>query len=65
MENSLVIAEEVLIALLLVASLVAIFMQRFRLPYTVGLVVIGLLFTALFDLPAEVAEVISNSPAYL
>ncbi len=65
MENSLVIAEEVLIALLLVASLVAIFMQRFRLPYTVGLVVIGLLFTAMFDLPAEVAEVISNSPAII
>ena len=65
MENNLVVAEEVLIALLLVASLVAIFMQRFRLPYTVGLVVIGLLFTAMFDLPAEVAEVISNSPAII
>lgn len=65
MDNSLVIAEEVLIGLLLVASLVAIFMQRFRLPYTVGLVVIGLLFTAMFDLPQEVAEVISNSPAII
>jgi len=65
MENSLVNAEEVLIALLLVASLTAIFMQRFRLPYTVGLVVIGLLFTAMFDLPEEVATVISNSPAII
>jgi len=65
MENSLVSAEEVLIALLLVASLAAIFMQRFRLPYTVGLVVIGLLFTAMFDLPEEVAAVISNSPAII
>ena len=65
MENSLVIAEEVLIALLLVASLVAILVQRFRLPYTVGLVAIGLLFTAMFNLPEEVAAVISNSPAII
>ena len=38
----LVVAEEIIIGLLLVASLVAIVVQRFRLPYTVGVVGIGL-----------------------
>ena len=45
----IVVAEEIIIGLLLVASLVAIVVQRFRLPYTVGLVGIGLLFAALFE----------------
>jgi len=35
-------AEELIIGLLLIASLVAIATRRFRLPYTVGLVLIGL-----------------------
>ncbi len=48
MEN-IVVAEEIIIGLLLVASLVAIVVQRFRLPYTVGLVGIGLLFAAIFE----------------
>jgi len=47
--EDLVVAEEIIIGLLLVASLVAILVQRFRLPYTVGLVGIGLLFAALFE----------------
>ena len=45
----IVVAEEIIIGLLLVASLVAIVVQRFRLPYTVGLVGIGLLFATLFE----------------
>jgi len=45
----IVVAEEIIIGLLLVASLVAIVVQRFRLPYTVGLVGIGLLFASLFE----------------
>ncbi|MGB7872910.1 MAG: Na+/H+ antiporter [Anaerolineales bacterium] len=47
--NNIVIAEEIIIGLLLVASLVAIVVQRFRLPYTVGLVGIGLFFAAIFE----------------
>jgi len=45
----IVVAEEIIIGLLLVASLVAILVQRYRLPYTVGLVGIGLLFAALIQ----------------
>ena len=47
--NDLVLAEEIIIGLLLAASLVAIVVQRFRLPYTVGLVGIGLLISAIFE----------------
>lgn len=49
MDNTIVLAEEIIIGLLLVASLVAILVQRFRLPYTVGLVGIGLFFAAIFE----------------
>ena len=52
-----VLAEEAIIALLLIASLVAIFVRRYRLPYTVGLVGIGLLISAIF--PEPVPELIS------
>jgi CPA1 family monovalent cation:H+ antiporter len=44
-------AETLIIELLLVASLVAIAVQRFRVPYTVALVIVGLLIT--FQQPAE------------
>ena len=47
--EDIVVAEEIIIGLLLVASLVAILVQRFRLPYTVGLVGIGLFFAAIFE----------------
>jgi CPA1 family monovalent cation:H+ antiporter len=43
MFENIVQAEELIIGLLLIASLVAIATRRFRLPYTVGLVLIGLL----------------------
>lgn len=49
----IVVAEEIIIGLLLVASLVAIVVRRFRMPYTVGLVGIGLLFAAIFELPVN------------
>ena len=38
-------AEEAIILLLLIAAFVAIGARRFRLPYTVGLVLIGLILT--------------------
>ena len=47
--SQIVLAEEAIIALLLIASLVAIFVRRYRLPYTVGLVGIGLLISAIFE----------------
>ena len=47
--SGIVVAEEIIIALLLIASLVAILVRRFRLPYTVGLVSIGLLISAILD----------------
>ncbi len=54
--SELVLAEEAIIGLLLIASLVAIFVRRYRLPYTVGLVVIGLLISAIFEpLPSPIS----------
>ena len=47
--SQIVLAEEAIIGLLLIASLVAIFVRRYRLPYTVGLVGIGLLISAIFE----------------
>ena len=47
--SQIVLAEEAIIALLLIASLVAILVRRYRLPYTVGLVGIGLLISAIFE----------------
>ncbi len=50
--------QEVVIALLFIASLVGILAQRFRVPYTVGLVIVGLGLTLLrpeeFEIPPEV-----------
>ena len=43
--HSIIVSEEVLIILLLVAAMVAILTTRFRLPYTVGLVLIGFALT--------------------
>jgi CPA1 family monovalent cation:H+ antiporter len=49
--SEFVLAEEVIIGLLLIAALVAIFARRYRLPYTVGLVGIGLLISAIYPEP--------------
>lgn len=49
--SEFVLAEEVIIGLLLIAALVAIFVRRYRLPYTIGLVGIGLLISAIFPEP--------------
>lgn len=52
MENEvsqIVLAEEIIIGLLLIVSLVAIFVRRFRLPYTVGLVGFGFVISAFFE----------------
>jgi len=45
--------EAVIIELLLVVSLVAIFVRRLRVPYTVALVIVGLLIT--FEQPLEIS----------
>lgn len=49
--SEFVLAEEVIIGLLLIAALVAIFVRRYRLPYTIGLVGIGLVISAMFPEP--------------
>ena len=49
--SQFVLAEEAIIGLLLIAALVAIFVRRYRLPYTVGLVGIGLLISAFYPEP--------------
>src|SRR5574341_1734772 len=46
-------AETLIIELLLIVSLVAIAVRRLRVPYTVALVVVGLLIT--FQQPLEIA----------
>lgn len=49
--SEFVLAEEAIIGLLLIAALVAIFVRRYRLPYTIGLVGIGLFISAIFPEP--------------
>lgn len=56
--SEFVLAEEVIIGLLLIAALVAIFVRRYRLPYTIGLVGIGLLISAIF--PEQIPGLISS-----
>ena len=46
-EESIILIEEIVIILLFIASLVGIVARRFRVPYTLGLVVIGLFITLL------------------
>lgn len=46
-QESIILIEEVIILLLFIASLVGIVARRFRVPYTLGLVVIGLMITLL------------------
>ncbi len=56
--SDFVLAEEVIIGLLLIAALVAIFVRRYRLPYTIGLVGIGLLISAIF--PEQIPGLVSS-----
>ena len=46
-EETFILIEEVIVLLLFIAALVGIVARRFRVPYTLGLVVIGLLITLL------------------
>jgi CPA1 family monovalent cation:H+ antiporter len=46
-EEAFILIEEIVVILLFIASLVGIVARRFRVPYTLGLVVIGLLITLL------------------
>ena len=57
MENltsGIILPEEIIIILLLLASVVAIFAERWRVPYTVGLVLIGLTLTLMPTLHVEI-----------
>lgn len=45
--ENLIVLEEIVVVLLLIASVVAIVARRMRLPYTVGLVLIGLVMSVL------------------
>ena len=53
-ENILFI-EELIILLLLIASVVAIISRQLRIPYTVGLVLIGLALTLLIKIEFEIS----------
>jgi CPA1 family monovalent cation:H+ antiporter len=46
-EETFILVEEIIVLLLFIASLVGIAARRFRVPYTLGLVVVGLLITLL------------------
>ena len=46
-EESFILIEEIVVLLLFIAAIVGIVARRFRVPYTIGLVVIGLLLTLL------------------
>jgi len=46
-QDSIIVIEEIVIILLLIATIVGIAAQQFRLPYTVGLVIMGLVLTLL------------------
>ena len=45
--ENIILIEEIIVVLLLIASAVAVVARRLRVPYTVGLVLIGLLITLL------------------
>ncbi len=53
--ETIIVSEEILIVLLLVASVVALMASRLRMPYTVGLVLIGLGLTFVPSLHFEVS----------
>lgn len=53
--EQIVLVEEVIIALLVIASAVAIAARRLRLPYTVGLVMIGLALTLINPQQVEIS----------
>ncbi|HBX69909.1 MAG TPA: Na+/H+ antiporter [Chloroflexi bacterium] len=51
--SNLIVVEEVVIALLLIAAIVGIITRRLRVPYTVGLVLIGLVLSIQGQLQAD------------
>lgn len=53
--ENIIFFEEIIVALLLIASVVAIVARRLRLPYTVGLVLIGLVLSLLSPVAIEVS----------
>ncbi len=53
--HTIISAERVVLLLLLIALLVSIVAKRFRLPYTVGLVIIGLILTFFSDKTLEIS----------
>ena len=53
--ENIIFVEEIIVILLLIASIVAIVARRFRLPYTVGLVLIGLLLSLLSPVAIKIS----------
>jgi len=53
--ENIILLEEVIVILLLIASVVSIVTRRLRLPYTVGLVLIGLLLSLLSPIAMEIS----------
>ena len=53
-ESDLIVVEEIVIALLLTAAIVGIITRRLRVPYTVGLVLIGLVLSIQGEVQIEV-----------
>ncbi|MFN8412806.1 MAG: Na+/H+ antiporter [Anaerolineales bacterium] len=53
--ENIIFIEEIIVALLLISSAVAVAARRFRVPYTVGLVIIGLVITLLNPQKVEFA----------
>ena len=53
--ENIIFVEEIIVILLLIASIVAIVARRLRLPYTVGLVLIGLLLSVLSPVAIKIS----------
>jgi len=53
--HTIISAERIVLLLLLIALLVSVVAKRFRLPYTVGLVIIGLILTFFSDQKLEIS----------
>jgi CPA1 family monovalent cation:H+ antiporter len=54
-DQNIILFEEIIVALLLIASVVAIVARRLRLPYTVGLVLMGLVLSLLSPVAIKIS----------
>ena len=54
-DQNIILFEEIIVGLLLIASVVAIAARRLRLPYTVGLVLMGLVLSLLSPVAIKIS----------